>query len=91
MCLYFCETVHYYVCPCFLEAFSCAVAVCYADGGASGVASHEYVEVGVADDDGVFRLEIKVTECLDDGFGIGLGMCDVFGGDDVGYDVVKTE
>ena len=73
------------------EALARTVAVGDADGGASGVAPHEYVEVRVAYHDGIGGCEAEVLEGLCHGFGVGFGVAHILGGDDERDDVVEGE
>ena len=76
---------------CLHQALARPVAIGYANGGASCVAAHEDVEMGVAHHHCVGGLQREVGERLADGLGVGLGERYVLGAHHIADDVVEVE
>ena len=76
---------------CLHQALARSVAIGYANGGASCVAAHEDVEMGVAHHHGVGGLQGEVGQRLADGLGVGLGERYVLGAHHIADDVVEVE
>lgn len=76
---------------CLHQALARSVAIGYANGGASCVAAHEDVEMGVAHHHGIGGLQGEVGERLADGLGVGLGERYVLGAHHIADDVVEVE
>ena len=76
---------------CLHQALARPVAIGYANGGASCVATHEDIEMGVAHHHGVGGLQGEVGERLADGLGVGLGERYVLGAHHIADDVVEVE